>query len=293
MAGKRGATSPPQIEVKRFTVADIDKGIAKLRRRIDEVSGLQEGVKHDDARVRNAETNIRETIRDVFGGASPEFHDHENDTIWRSDGGFSMYDAPGDYQRRFLLGAVDTKVMLEGLVARLEEKRSDLALEPPAPISASGPAARVPTDTRRVFLVHGHDEAAKHTVARFLGQLHLAPIVLSEQANEGRTIIEKFEAHSDVGFAVVLMTPDDEGCPMDTHTAPQPRARQNVVLELGYFLGKLGRKRVAVLYKESVELPSDYHGVIYTPMDEGDGWKLKLAKELRQAGMAVDLNDAL
>jgi predicted nucleotide-binding protein len=89
------------------------------------------------------------------------------------------------------------------------------------------------------------------------------------------------------------MTPDDMGCERGNEDQLRPRARQNVVLELGYFVGRLTRSHVAVLYKGSVELPSDYHGVLYIPMDDGDGWKLRLAKELKQAGMDVDLNDAL
>jgi predicted nucleotide-binding protein len=89
------------------------------------------------------------------------------------------------------------------------------------------------------------------------------------------------------------MTPDDVGYQQGLEANPRPRARQNVVLELGYFVGKLTRARVAVLFKGSVELPSDYHGVLYIQMDDGDGWKLRLAKELKQAGMDVDLNDAM
>jgi predicted nucleotide-binding protein len=183
--------------------------------------------------------------------------------------------------------------MLEGLVGRLEEKRHDLALTEASNASSSRATAAPKIDARSVFVVHGHDDAAKHTLARFLEQLHLVPTILSERPDEGRTVIEKFERNSDVGFAVVLMTPDDVGFQFGMEDQRQPRARQNVVLELGYFVGKLTRARVAVLYKGSVELPSDYHGVIYIQMDDGGGWKLKLAKELKQAKMAVDLNDAM
>jgi predicted nucleotide-binding protein len=183
--------------------------------------------------------------------------------------------------------------MLEGLIGRLEEKRADLPTDPATRGSGPGASGAAQFDTHAVFLVHGHDEAAKHTVARFLEQLQLVAIILSERPNEGRTVIEKFERNSDVGFAVVLMTPDDIGYQQGMEDQPHPRARQNVLLELGYFIGKLTRTRVAVLYKGSVELPSDYHGVLYIQMDDGDGWKLRLAKELRQAGMEVDLNDAM
>jgi len=142
--------------------------------------------------------------------------------------------------------------------------------------------------SRKVFVVHGHDEAVKEAVARFLTKLDLEPVILHEQPNMGRTIIEKFEAHANVGFAVVLLTPDD-ACGA-TRSEQRKRARQNVVLELGYFMGKLGRLRVCALYVGGVELPSDVNGVLYVPYDEGGGWRLKLAGEIRAAGIDVDLN---
>ena len=140
-----------------------------------------------------------------------------------------------------------------------------------------------------VFIVHGHDEAAKHAIARFVERLGLKAIILDEQANKGQTIIEKFEEHAgEVGFAIVLLTPDDVGAPKDKEDNLKPRARQNVILELGYFLRALGREHVCVLYKEEVELPSDIHGILYVPMDSFDGWKQKLAKEMKQAGLPIN-----
>ena len=147
--------------------------------------------------------------------------------------------------------------------------------------------------TPDIFIVHGHDDAAKHEVARLLEQLGLHPIILHEQPDRGRTIIEKFEDHAKVGFAVVLLTPDDIGYPKDTHTDAKPRARQNVVLELGFFLGKLGRAGVCALLKDGVEIPNDYAGVLYKPMDAMGAWKFALAKEIKEAGIEVDLNKIL
>jgi predicted nucleotide-binding protein len=152
-------------------------------------------------------------------------------------------------------------------------------------------AMPIELNSRKVFLVHGHDEAVKLAVARFLEKLGLEPVILHEQPNKGQTVIEKFEANSDVGFAVVLLTPDDEGRAA-TGKDLRPRARQNVILELGYFIGKLCRPRVCALYKEGVELPSDIHGVIYVPYDGAGGWRLELARELKAAGIDVDLNRA-
>ena len=142
---------------------------------------------------------------------------------------------------------------------------------------------------KRVFIVHGHDEEAKQTVARFMYEINLSPVILSEQPNFGRTIIEKFEQNADVSFAVILLTPDD--C---AHLKNKPeklhfQARQNLILELGYFMGRLGRNRVCALYKEGVETPSDIHGVIYIQMDSFGGWKMKLAEEIKYAGLTIKI----
>ena len=144
--------------------------------------------------------------------------------------------------------------------------------------------------SKRVFIVHGHDEAAKESVARLLEKLELEPIILHEQPNRGRTVIEKFENYSDVKFAVVLLTPDDVGAAREDAKNLKPRARQNVLFELGFFIGKLGRERVCALYKDGVEIPSEFSGVLWTPVDEAGAWRLKLGKEIKAAGLDVDLN---
>lgn len=142
--------------------------------------------------------------------------------------------------------------------------------------------------SKKVFIVHGHDEGARESVARFLEKIGFVPIILHEQANKGRTVIEKVEANSDVGFAVVLLTPDDQGAA--TGGDPEPRARQNVLLELGFFLGRLGRDRVCALKRGHVEIPSDFAGVVWEKMDENGGWKQSLARELQAVGHNVDWN---
>jgi predicted nucleotide-binding protein len=153
-----------------------------------------------------------------------------------------------------------------------------------------GSSRRKVFSKRKVFVVHGH-AGVEHAVAGFLRKLGLDPIILHEKPNEGRTIIEKFEAHSDVGFAVVLITADDVGGLKD---GPQrPRARQNVILELGYFVGRLGRKKVCPLIEGDVELPSDVLGVGWVELDKHEGWHMKLAKELQAAGYDFDLNKAI
>lgn len=140
-----------------------------------------------------------------------------------------------------------------------------------------------------VFIVHGHNVAVLQNVARVIEKLKMTPIILSERPNEGKTVIEKFEANSDVGFVIVLLTDDDLGNAKAIEKLNY-RARQNVILELGYFMGKLGRKRVMPLYVPGVELPSDIHGLLYTEIDAADKWKFQLVKELKQAGYSVDAN---
>jgi len=280
------SNGPPPIEIKKFTIGEIDAGIRKLRRRIEDLNGLeQDKVRFDDARVKNVESNIKETIREIFGTNSPEFRENEYHDIW--SGGRNLGDTEYTIQSKFSKGIPQSITILEGLIARLEEKRADIAHES----SESIPTSHMTIlNNQRVFVVHGHDEEAKLSVARFLEQLKLESVILSERPNEGRTIIEKFEHHSDVSYAVVILTPDDMGYEYEAPNNPRPRARQNVILELGYFIGRLGRSHVCALHKGSVEIPTDYHGVLYVPLDAGEGWKLKLAKEMKEVGLEVDLN---
>lgn len=147
--------------------------------------------------------------------------------------------------------------------------------------------------SQKVFIVHGHDVEAKETVARYLENLNLTAIILHEQPNKGQTIIEKFEKYSDVGYAVVLLTPDDFGASKNQKKDVKERARQNVIFELGFFFGVLGRHRVCALHKGSVELPSDISGILWISMDAGGAWRFQLAKEMKAAGLNLDLNKLL
>ncbi|MGR6738522.1 MULTISPECIES: nucleotide-binding protein [Pseudomonas] len=145
--------------------------------------------------------------------------------------------------------------------------------------------------SNKVFIVHGHDNGARETVARFLERIGFEAIILHEQANQGRTVIEKVEAHGDVSFAVVLLTPDDEGKVKGGDL--EPRARQNVLLELGYFIGRLGRDKVCALKRGQLEIPSDFAGVVWEQMDDTGGWKGALGRELQAAGHTVDWNKVM
>lgn len=147
--------------------------------------------------------------------------------------------------------------------------------------------------SNRIFIVHGHDEAMKQAVARVLEKLGLEPIILHERASEGRTVIEKFTDYSDVAFAVVLLSPDDMAYSKDQSPEnAKLRARQNVIFELGFFIGKLGRERVLILHQQdsNFEMPSNYAGVLYAPYDDSGGWQFDLIKELKACNYDVDAN---
>ncbi|MDY7094985.1 MAG: nucleotide-binding protein [Acidobacteriota bacterium] len=164
----------------------------------------------------------------------------------------------------------------------------------PEPLKATEKEKQDPELGKEVFLVHGHDVAARELVARFLQRIGLDVTILHEMPNSGRTIIEKFEEHSEVGYAIALMTSDDIGGPKGAVADKlSKRARQNVVFEFGYFMGKLGRNRVCALVDEGVERPSDYSGLVYIPLDANGAWQFALAKDLKQAGIDVDLNKAI
>ncbi len=154
-----------------------------------------------------------------------------------------------------------------------------------------------PTLSNKVFVVHGHDQALKTDVERFLHEIGLEPIVLHRQPDQGRTIIEKFEAFSDVGYAFILLTPDDIAYTADQESKDDPdrkkekRARQNVIFEFGFFVGKLGREGVCCLHKKGVVLPSDLDGLVYKAVsDSVDTQGLSIIRELRAAGYKVNFD---
>lgn len=153
-------------------------------------------------------------------------------------------------------------------------------------------AQRIDKENRNVFIVHGRDHALRNEVQQVLHSLSIPSIVLDKEGDAGQTIIEKFmKAADQCEYAIILGTPDDEGRlrnPKNRKPTPdglRPRARQNVVLELGYFLAKLGRPNIFQLYPSDIDTPSDMQGVIY---QSGSNWKVKLVRELRDAGFVID-----
>jgi predicted nucleotide-binding protein len=138
----------------------------------------------------------------------------------------------------------------------------------------------------KVFIVHGRDNRLVNDAELLIRRFGLSPIILRNIPNAGRTVIEKFEQHADVGVAIILLTPDDVGALKDA--ALNPRARQNVIWEWGYLVARLGRQNVICLYKAGVELPSDLHGLVWTEIGERlfDSSE-EIRRELVQAGCSI------
>jgi predicted nucleotide-binding protein len=222
-------------------------------------------------------------IRKVFGDSSHYLEDCRNIKFFPGIAFSGMRDSV--YDEAWTSGK-------NRLIALCKTMIEDLQLSEPAK-----PASATPKHTRhhsnRIFVVHGHDEEMKLAVARFLEKLDLTPIILHEQPDKGRTVIEKFLDYSDVGFAIVLLSPDDMGYPKEKNpNAATPRARQNVILELGFFLGKLARQQVLALHKQvpDFDMPTDYAGVLFKPFDAHGAWRFELIKELKAFGYHVDAN---
>lgn len=243
-----------------------------LKRALEKTSSLR-GLRHGHSEFQKWKTSTKQDLKRIFGSQSDYPRDFDHSLIIR------LHEDSGTN--------VDRAAAL--LNSWTEEVEEDW-LESARASDDANADDEVVHKSNRVFIIHGHDEAVRETVARFLEKLDFQPIILHEQANKGRTIIEKFEEHADVPFAVVLLTPDDVGKLKDEKSDLKPRARQNVILELGFFLGRLGRERVCPLVKGDVETPSDYDGVVYTKLDGAGAWKMKLVQELKAAGFGVDAN---
>ena len=187
----------------------------------------------------------------------------------------AAYVTDSDVVRKCKEGLVATKLMFQTYLEEMQE----------APL-LNGTGETTAASFEKVFIVHGRDGELKHAVARLVEKQGVKAVILSEQVNKGNTIIEKFEENSDVSGAICLFTADDLGR-AKTDTEERPRARQNVVFEAGYFMGKLGRGRVVIIAEKGVELPSDMQGIVYT---DKNNWEVEVLKELKAMGYTVDFN---
>ena len=196
----------------------------------------------------------------------------------------SVFILSPEIQKKVLLAEIDSMIM------EIEDEITPIQIvQLPKKISNSDQIINPQLKGKsKVFVVHGRDDSAKEIVARFLKDIGLEPIILHEQPNKGRTIIEKFEDHSsEVEYAIVLLTPDDIGGLESEPNNLSPRARQNVVFEMGHFFGRLGRKNVCALLYPGVVQPSDIDGIVYISLDQDNNWRDLLAKELKAAKLNI------
>lgn len=272
----------------------IERGIARLDECISELDAfdVQTLVKGSCPELKALEVSIESTLVRYFGENTSAYKLYSGAAglsyfpmVWAIGG----HTPPVDYVTPVRRNISESVALLKQAQRALKEDLADhehTAISETSAVTDNVQQAL----SRKVFIVHGHDEGAREMVARFLERLGFQSVILHEQANRGGTVMEKIEAHGDVGFAVVLLTPDDEGCAKGG--TPEPRARQNVLLELGYFLGRLGRDKVCALKRGGVEIPSDFAGVVWESMD-GNGWKQALGRELEAAGHEIDWNKVM
>ena len=253
----------------------------KLQELIDETDQL---IKHEvinkDPEFIKWHTKTERFLKKIYGEKSSEYGDFIRTSFTISD--FPRLTTQSDFVQACARDIHKTKAMFEAYLEEMQEKEwSENSLVVPQDTHK-----RIAND--KVFIVHGHNEGLKEALARLLEKQEIHPVILSEQANGGKTIIEKFEENSDVSAAICLFTADDEGKAKtaDTYKA---RARQNVVFEAGYFAGKLGRDHLVILADNNIEIPSDLQGVVYS---EANSWQLDVLKELNAMGFSIDFNKA-
>lgn len=283
-------TAPIQKLPANLNVPQMVRGIDRINRRINELENFDpESVQEQYSPVVGAlESAIDETLEQVFGPGTTDFDRYQSaKTLSRHTIFFGGDPTPLSEIRSDLRASRDSAIAtLAQAVKALEERIEDSR----APMALLASPLETKSLSTEIFVVHGHDGEAKEMVLRFLEAVGLRGIVLHEQANSGATLIEKFELHgSKAGFAVILLTDDDVGGKSKDDL--KPRARQNVVFEFGYFVGRFGRNRVCAFKKGNTEFPSDLNGFAWHPLD--GGWRQALAKELDSAGYEIDWNKVM
>ncbi len=266
------------------------KALELLKKRVEELDSLPQRIsKNDDLSEFNTwKTNTIHTLENIF--MDMKYFDFKN--VHYSLSYITNYTTDDEHIKAHNNGRKNAKSLLLAYIKEVEEFWED---EKIVPVSQEQPIQvieqpkeeiKLITNDKKIFIVHGHNNEMKLEVARFLDKLGFDPIILHEQASEGKTIIEKIEAHTNVRFGIVLYSPCDIGG-KDVDNL-NPRARQNVVFEHGYLIAKLERKNVVALVKDSIEIPSDISGIVYIQMK--DNWQLDIAKEMKSAGLDVDFN---
>jgi predicted nucleotide-binding protein len=277
--------SPRPNEIRRLQGSFISRDVAlrRLRKSLEQIPELRTKGRKSPFLTTWCQ-NTEGVIHDFFGPDSWQFQKFKEIDFYP---GWSFVGMPeSDYVKVFQEGAQVAEAYLQSRISELEEesRQSESATD-------TEPGISEPLNSRKIFVVHGHDHGTKETVARFLSKLDLDPIILHEMPDKGRTLIEKFEDHADVACAVAILSPDDIASPKNDPAVSEERARQNVILESGFFVGRLGRERTFALLLNGVTKPSDIDGVLYIPF-ERDSWRMLLLRELKAAGLDIDANKA-
>lgn len=270
--------------MNRPNKSDALSKLADLIAKVEELSNLR----HDSPEFSKWKRATELALRNIFGEKAKNVD--EFSSLSYSPMIISMGGGDGQFQRPYLSGLQSAKALLESMVEEIDEYWRDESAQASSPEVTHAP--QLAGTSKNVFVVHGRDDGTKETIARFVSNLGYVPVILHEQPSGGKTVIEKFEKNADACFAIALLTPDDMGG-LSGDTDLKPRARQNVIFEFGYFIGRLSRLRVCAITKGEVELPSDYAGVVYIPLDSAGAWRLLLLREMKAAGLSVDANKVL
>ena len=283
--------SPPQSA--NLSLEQMKSALPRLEMRIGDLRDFDptEVTNRGDPKINALENAIDDFLTRTFGEGTVEYKRYRSAAHLDTASIFVGGTTPLHEVIEGLQHGKDRAIeILEG-IKRLFLEEIDLTA--PAPADQMVQNVQSGSTSRDIFIVHGSDHGARDAVARLLERLDLSPIILDEEASKGRTIHQKFLDHSTVVYAVVLFTPDDVGGPADESASMRPRPRQNVVYELGFFSAKLGHRNVCVLHSDGVEIPSDLSGVIYIPLDNSGAWNLRLAKEMKGAGIEIDMNQVI
>ena len=289
---RQSKPQPPKQAVQ-LTPQQMTAGIDRLKKRLEAMQSFDpQSVtdQHNTPELDALAASIDEALVRTFGADTLDYERYKSAKDFnRGPYNYMHPTRPHEFQRSIARSKDSSIALLRQAIKSLEEQLEEHSSNPS--VEQSSPElTRLPS--RKVFVVHGHDEGPRESVAQFIEKLGFEAIILHTRPNKGRTIITKFrEEAAGVGFAVVLMTPDDLGKAKEDPDL-KPRARQNVILELGFFIGALRPEHVAALVKGDIDLPSDYDGVVYISMDKED-WRTKLAQEMEAAHYDVDWNKVM
>ncbi|MCJ7789978.1 MAG: nucleotide-binding protein [Candidatus Atribacteria bacterium] len=263
---------------------DLKKGIKLLKKQIkraEELLANRPIITSDHTAWNNT---TRDYLIKTFGSKSPNVN-----AVIHASSSKGLFMGMGDVEfEKYMASIIENQIKMLG--SCIEQLETEIELSEGEEEIDEQNIHKEISFSNKVFIVHGRNQGIKEAVARFVEKLGLEAVILHEKPSKGRTIIEKFSDYSDVHFAIVLLTADDIGKEKDSSGDFKPRVRQNVIFELGYFIGKLGRSRVCALYEEGVEIPSDYKGVIFIQLDTQERWRYDIVRELLAAGFNVDAN---